>query len=259
MFNNNYTPVHNVTNNIFSYTTPCSIDFDAVVLSSIDPNSTQIKLCYYSKFGVVISIFVNVTEIENIQYNLTEDFKTCEQKSYEKHFLCKEGIDKDIKCLVPMGLNELANMNINLKSEFSQIQRYNFIIRLEPQKYKHRFVNIYYFELKKGGEGVLDAKLIKHKIEIKDQCYYIYDIYGMEAIKGKTQLQKGSLEQLCSICFTKTIEVVILPCRHMCLCLDCASLFNQRDKNNRSKVKAECPMCRSNIQSFINIQGIGDN
>lgn len=259
MFNNNYAPVHSVTNNIFSYTTPCSMDFDGMSMAQVDSASTQIKLKYFSRFGVVISIFVNVTEIENVQYNLTEDFKTCEQKSYEKHFLCKEGMDKEIKCLVPIGVDDLANIKIPHNSQFSQIQRYGLIVRLEPQKYKHRFVNIYYFELKKGANGSLDNKLVKHKIEIKDQCYYIYDIYGMETIKGKTQLQKGSLEQLCAICFTKTIEVVILPCRHMCLCLDCAGLFNQRDKNNRSKVKAECPMCRSNIQSFINIQGISEN
>ena len=259
MFNNNFTPVHNVSNNIFSYTAPSSLDFDSVALTELDPSSTQLRIRYSSKFGCVISIFVNVTEIENVQYNLTEDFKISEERAYEKHYLCKEGADREIKCVVPIGADELANLSVPHKCEFSQIQRYALIVRLEPQKYKHRFVNIYYFELKKNGEGNLEAKLVKHKIEIKDQCYYIYDIYGMEAIKGKTQLQKGSLEQLCSICFSKTIEVVILPCRHMCLCLGCAGLFNQRDKNNRSKVKAECPMCRSHIQSFINIQGIGDN
>ena len=259
MFNQNYTPVHSVTNQIFSYTTPCSLDFENIIMDSIDESSTQIKLRYSSKFGVVVSIFVNVTEIENVQYNLTEDFKICESKAYEKHYLCKEGLDKEIKCKIPIGADNLADLEIHQKSEFSQIQRYAFIVRLEPQKYKHRFVNIYYFDIRKTSDGSFEAKHLKHKIEIKDQCYYIYDIYGMEAVKGKTQLQQGSLGQLCSICFSKTIEVVILPCRHMCLCLECAGLFNQRDSNNKSKVKAECPMCRGHIQSFINIQGIGDS
>jgi len=33
------------------------------------------------------------------------------------------------------------------------------------------------------------------------------------------------------------MNTVVLPCKHICLCVDCAK--NLRDKNNQ-----KCPMCR---------------
>ena len=42
----------------------------------------------------------------------------------------------------------------------------------------------------------------------------------------------------------------------MCLCLDCAMLFNDKKPNGEPLMPAECPVCRNSIKSFINIQGL---
>ncbi len=45
------------------------------------------------------------------------------------------------------------------------------------------------------------------------------------------------------------MNTVVLPCKHICLCVDCAK--NLRDKNNQ-----KCPMCR---KCNISFKGIGPN
>ena len=51
----------------------------------------------------------------------------------------------------------------------------------------------------------------------------------------------GADENLCVICEDGKKQVVLLPCKHMCLCKACADL---------KKIK-ECPMCRSNVESSM--------
>lgn len=255
---NGYVPTYSVSSKIFSYATPCSIRPDTIRIfkSDDEPDLSTLELIYSTKYPVVVSVFLNVTEMENITYNLTQDFKTAENKAYEKHFLCKKGTNKKILMVIPISIEELMSLSISDKKEFIHNQRFQMVIRLEPQDYKHRFVNMYYFKVFENSESLLEVKMIKHKMEIKDQAYYIYDIYGMEKMTNKG-LHADDLGQLCSICMASSIEVVILPCRHMCICLDCALLFNETNPQGKKKIKSECPICRESIASFINIKGIG--
>lgn len=65
--------------------------------------------------------------------------------------------------------------------------------------------------------------MIKHKIEIRDKAFYVYDIFGLESLK-KLKYDKNS-EASCSVCLDNNISVISLPCRHMCLCIECTKLF----------------------------------
>lgn len=51
--------------------------------------------------------------------------------------------------------------------------------------------------------------------------------------------------QLCVICQDKLKSVVLLPCRHLCLCLDC---YKQLRRYRR-----ECPMCRQPYEHSIQV------
>lgn len=50
-------------------------------------------------------------------------------------------------------------------------------------------------------------------------------------------------ERLCVICQEHEKSVVLLPCRHMCLCDKCASM----------EAVTSCPLCRRNIDHKINV------
>jgi len=50
-------------------------------------------------------------------------------------------------------------------------------------------------------------------------------------------------EHLCVVCEDAKKQVIILPCRHMCLCSNCA---------NFEKIK-ECPMCRAKVEDSMTV------
>ena len=50
-------------------------------------------------------------------------------------------------------------------------------------------------------------------------------------------------EHLCVVCEDAKKQVMILPCKHMCLCTSCADF---------DKIK-ECPMCRAKVEGSINV------
>lgn len=75
----------------------------------------------------------------------------------------------------------------------------------------------------------------------------INDIFGLESkshnptMESRRRLSANSIEiaQSCSICMTEIKNIILLPCRHFCVCHQC---FDKIDK---------CPVCRSAIISFV--------
>lgn len=47
----------------------------------------------------------------------------------------------------------------------------------------------------------------------------------------------------CTVCMTKQIDVVLIPCGHMCVCKDCSLLICKNDDR--------CPICRRTIVQVI--------
>jgi len=62
-------------------------------------------------------------------------------------------------------------------------------------------------------------------------------------LKMKEQQENGKIEveedNFCKICFEKPMDSVIIPCGHVCICMDC------------SKGLVLCPMCRNQIVQII--------
>jgi hypothetical protein len=50
----------------------------------------------------------------------------------------------------------------------------------------------------------------------------------------------------CVICVSTIRSTVLVPCRHMCVCPDCATHMQRM----RTQV---CPLCREPIESYINV------
>jgi hypothetical protein len=50
-------------------------------------------------------------------------------------------------------------------------------------------------------------------------------------------------DELCVICLTNPKDTVVLPCRHLCMCSECAQVL--RGQNN------SCPMCRTGIERLM--------
>ena len=74
------------------------------------------------------------------------------------------------------------------------------------------------------------AELIKQKFTFSDFVFEISEIYGH--IGHEEEIKE------CVVCLTNPKETLVVPCEHMCLCMDCANIM-------RSQFEARCPMCRT--------------
>lgn len=63
------------------------------------------------------------------------------------------------------------------------------------------------------------------------------------------QLQRERDKNLCVVCQDEFKKVLLLPCRHMCICLGCANYITSSFQRNRRV----CPLCRSHITSTVEV------
>ncbi|XP_053380788.1 uncharacterized protein LOC123549240 [Mercenaria mercenaria] len=56
-------------------------------------------------------------------------------------------------------------------------------------------------------------------------------------------------KRMCVVCQDRSKSVLILPCRHMCLCVDCGNQIAR----SRSRERRKCPLCRSKINTIMNV------
>merc|ERR1712173_526023 len=95
----------------------------------------------------------------------------------------------------------------------------------------------------KDGPAEIDRQITNARFELTTQGHYkavvleqllttknmrvlkLKDIYGLEQTS------------MCVICLTRPNTAALYPCRHLCLCNQCAETFKDREENR-------CPLCR---------------
>ena len=120
-----------------------------------------------------------------------------------------------------------------LSKKYALIIKAN-ISRKDNFEEKDSMCQISYFNLD-FKEGEIVPHLLQQKIFLNGQSYIVQEIYGVESSQGGE----------CVVCMSEPRNVVVLPCRHMCLCSLCADIY--RIKTNK------CPICRGPSRSFIKV------
>lgn len=82
----------------------------------------------------------------------------------------------------------------------------------------------------------MGIQLLKRKVELGLESWVLNNIYGTEE---KVSVNVKALENDCIICFAEKVDVVVMPCRHLCIGIDCAQAIRQKPK---SRI---CPICRT--------------
>ena len=67
-------------------------------------------------------------------------------------------------------------------------------------------------------------------------------------VNSKSQQGVGGEDHLCVICLMAEKNVVLLPCRHLCVCSACAS-------GDSSSMLLLCPMCRGEVKDKMQVFG----
>ncbi|XP_075487800.1 putative E3 ubiquitin-protein ligase LUL4 [Primulina tabacum] len=99
--------------------------------------------------------------------------------------------------------------------------------------------------LEKKNDGNFQVKVMKQILWIDGVRYELREIFGISNSVGTT-INDMDLGKECVICMTEVKNTAVLPCRHLCMCSECAKeLRLQSDK---------CPICRQPIEELLEIK-----
>ncbi|URD77928.1 zinc finger, C3HC4 type, domain containing protein, partial [Musa troglodytarum] len=97
---------------------------------------------------------------------------------------------------------------------------------------------------KKDNAGY-DVHVMKQILWVSGTRYELQEIYGIgSSVDGETDENDSGKE--CVICLSEPRDTTVLPCRHMCMCRECAKVL--RFQTNR------CPMCRQPVEQLLEIK-----
>lgn len=101
-------------------------------------------------------------------------------------------------------------------------------------------------------DGDWEARVLKQKIWVDGISYELQEIYGMEQATGGSSRPVGEMtdaeseDRLCVICLVNERDTTVLPCRHMCMCHECAQELRKQTQR--------CPICRNPVESLLHIR-----
>ncbi|KAF0892920.1 hypothetical protein E2562_019573 [Oryza meyeriana var. granulata] len=99
------------------------------------------------------------------------------------------------------------------------------------------------FERKENGG--YHVRVVKQILWVNGTRYELQEIYGIgNSVEGDTEGNDPGKE--CVICLSEPRDTTVLPCRHMCMCTECAKVL--RYQTNR------CPICRQPVERLLEIK-----
>ncbi|XP_049848807.1 uncharacterized protein LOC126316754 isoform X2 [Schistocerca gregaria] len=100
-----------------------------------------------------------------------------------------------------------------------------------------------------------DCHIAQQKIFVNGFVYNVHDVYGIEQSLYTTEEKvldstyTGPDE--CVICLGEHRNTLVLPCRHLCLCEDCAETITYHS--------TKCPICRGPLRLLLRIEFNDEN
>jgi hypothetical protein len=70
------------------------------------------------------------------------------------------------------------------------------------------------------------VKLLMQKLTVPGRTYELFELFGSDNDGNE-----------CVVCMTEAKDTSVLPCRHLCLCRECANVL-------RVQHNSRCPICR---------------
>ncbi|KAI8323467.1 hypothetical protein GQ54DRAFT_338704 [Martensiomyces pterosporus] len=102
-----------------------------------------------------------------------------------------------------------------------------------------------FIDFYKEGQSHVTPRCVKQKYCLNGALYLQHEIFGLnEALEQHTAL--GNDPHQCAICLSDERDTVLLPCRHLCMCRECANTYRQQSN--------KCPICRTVVETILHIQ-----
>jgi E3 ubiquitin-protein ligase MGRN1 len=164
-----------------------------------------------------------------------------------------QGLGQAYRAQLPLNLAEYT------KEELKAGDRFPIIVALESKatsavNAQATFANAVFTD---AGATVVP---LKQKIQVVNpnpqspsEAYVLYElqeIFGIEGASGDTSAladgDGGDNGRECVVCMTAPRDTTVLPCRHCCLCSECAQVLRMQAE--------KCPICRTPIQQLLQIK-----
>ncbi|KAF7098273.1 hypothetical protein CFC21_100026 [Triticum aestivum] len=89
--------------------------------------------------------------------------------------------------------------------------------------------------------------IVQQILWVNGTRYVLQEIYGIgNRNTADRNVNEDDSGKECVVCLTEPRDTTVLPCRHMCLCRECAQTL--RFQTNK------CPMCRQPVESLLEIK-----
>ncbi|CAM6089923.1 unnamed protein product [Calypogeia fissa] len=95
--------------------------------------------------------------------------------------------------------------------------------------------------IEKKEDWAYKVRVVRQTLWFEGKYFELQDILGIDNNVEGNDAEKG-----CVICKSRPRDVVLLPCRHMCLCSECAEVSTF--KTNRL-----CPICQTPVERLLQI------
>ncbi|KAG9457983.1 hypothetical protein H6P81_002491 [Aristolochia fimbriata] len=99
--------------------------------------------------------------------------------------------------------------------------------------------------LEKRNDEYFEVKVVKQILWVDGVRYELREIFGIGNSTEEEFDDDGSGKE-CVICMSEPKDTAVLPCRHMCMCSECAKVL--RLQSNK------CPICRQPVEQLIEIK-----
>eukprot|EP01064_Diplonema_japonicum_P037582 TRINITY_DN883_c2_g2_i1.p1 TRINITY_DN883_c2_g2~~TRINITY_DN883_c2_g2_i1.p1 ORF type:complete len:322 (+),score=43.37 TRINITY_DN883_c2_g2_i1:59-967(+) len=215
---------------------------DSLVLRKAEASgSFHLAFLVDATVSCIASIFFNCEELGSVSGNIS--FKPLSSTTQLQPLRPKKmGDGSSIEYTTEQPI-DFTNLSPNINNKINQ---WPLVIQLEstPQGGKPQY-QYTYTKVKIETESI---EVGMQKLQVGNEVFEVEDIYGANIDEGG-QVEGTALSAVqdegctCVICLEGEREVLIMPCRHKCLCASCAA--DLRRETNK------CPMCRRGIESLL--------
>lgn len=94
-------------------------------------------------------------------------------------------------------------------------------------------------------KGEYQLRVVKQILWVNGMRYELQEIYGI-GNSVENDFDGNDPGKECVICLSEPRDTTVLPCRHMCMCSECAKVL--RFQTNR------CPICRQPVERLLEIK-----
>lgn len=185
----------------------------------------------------------------NVSCQISSQCDSWKQKCFGSKL--QEGLGQEFSVIVPNFASfgpKTVELVISEDSIESQAAKYNEEGKFSnPYYVSEQFTKI---SLSRNENGMILLRAEDQYIKLRNKNFSLLEIFGKPltsirsaASSPTSYCSDGLSNRECIVCMSEVKDTIVLPCRHMCLCSECADTIRGRSD--------KCPLCRQGTKISI--------